>query len=70
MKISNDYDTDPDPKGRNWRYWSPSTNLFLFGALLSHCNISLYWSIEVHLAMNEVRTYNIIGDGHWLHRYV
>jgi hypothetical protein len=32
---------DPDPKGRNWRYWSPSTEFFLFSALLSHCVISL-----------------------------
>jgi hypothetical protein len=45
--FSSAYPVDPDPKGRNWRYWSPSTNFFLFGALLSHCNISLYWSIEL-----------------------
>jgi hypothetical protein len=37
----------PDPKGCKWRYWSQSTKFFLFGALLSHCNISLYWSIEL-----------------------
>ena len=36
---------DPDPKGRNWRYWSPSTDFFLFGDLLSHCIFSLYWYI-------------------------
>jgi hypothetical protein len=38
---------DPDPKDRNWRYWSQSTDFFLFGALLSRCSFSLYWSIEL-----------------------
>jgi hypothetical protein len=44
---------DPDHIGRNWRYWSPSTDFFLFCALLYHCNITLYWSNELPLAEKQ-----------------
>jgi hypothetical protein len=32
-------DPDSDPKGRNWHYWSQSTEFFLFGALAANPEI-------------------------------